>query len=266
MGGSIRAAIFDVDGTLYDYRTHTVPPSAAKALECLRTQGIKIIIASGRSYALLGDSLIRMAEADHYVLSNGHELLDGAGKPIYEKRFTWEEIEGLLTVARAHGIHPMLKYHGFCCIYSGWDEMRSIFQTMEGDEEDYRFCPSWDYHRRELPLGLTLKGGPQLQEQMSDWEGALRIEYFHDPSTCDVFHKDVNKWTGLERVLDRAGIPAENCIAFGDSGNDVDMLRAVGCGVAMGNASPEAALAADRICRPSWENGIYHCLEEMALI
>ena len=59
MNSGIDAVIFDVDGTLYDYRTHTVPPSAQEALRCLREGGIRIIIASGRSYALLGESLVQ---------------------------------------------------------------------------------------------------------------------------------------------------------------------------------------------------------------
>lgn len=266
MDNNIRAVIFDVDGTLYDYRTHTVPPSAQEALDRLRERGVRIIIASGRSYALLGESLVRIVRADHYVLSNGHELLDEAGQPVYQERFTPEETEGLLRVVRDNRVHVMLKYHGFCCVYSGWEEMRSVFRMLAPDQGSYRFCPQWDYHRQELPLGFTLKGGPRLREQLADWETALRIEYFHDPSECDIFHHSVNKWTGLKRVLSEAGIEPESCIAFGDSGNDVDMLRAVGCGVAMGNASPEAMEAADRVCPPSWEDGIFHSLRELAVI
>ena len=82
MDSGLDAVIFDVDGTLYDYRTHTVPPSAQEALRRLRERGIRIIIASGRSYALLGESLVRIAQADHYVLSNGHEILDRDGRPV----------------------------------------------------------------------------------------------------------------------------------------------------------------------------------------
>lgn len=266
MNSGIDAVIFDVDGTLYDYRTHTVPPSAQEALRCLREGGIRIIIASGRSYALLGESLVQIAQADHYVLSNGHEILDRDGRPVYQERFTLEETEGLLGAARDHGVNVMLKYHGFCCVYAGWDEMRSVFQMMAPDQGSYRFCPEWDYHCQELPLGVTLKGGPELRRQLADWETALRIEYFGDPSECDVFHHSANKWVGLERILSEAGVAPERCVAFGDSGNDVDMLRSVGRGIAMGNASPEAKAAAGQVCRPSWDDGIYHALRELAVI
>ncbi len=119
---------------------------------------------------------------------------------MYQERFTLEETEGLLGTARRHGVNVMLKYHGFCCVYAGWDEMRSVFR-MDPDQGSYRFCPEWNYHSQELPLGFTLKGGPNLRQQLADWETALRIEYFTDPSECDVFHHSANKWTGLERIL-----------------------------------------------------------------
>lgn len=263
---TIRAAIFDVDGTLYDYRTRSVLPSTVEALERLRERGIKIIIASGRSYALLGETLIRMVNPDYFVLANGHELLAADGTPVWLERMGAEEVEGLLDTARVHGLQVMLKYHGFCCIYSGETAMRTIFPALGNGEGDYRLCPSWDYHRRELPLGMTIKGAPDLRESLADWEDRLRIEYFYDPSECDVFRRDLSKWTGLERVLSSAGIRAEECIAFGDGGNDVDMLRGVGYGIAMGNGSPEAVVAARGSCPPSWEDGIFRCLKELEII
>ena len=192
--------------------------------------------------------------------------MDRDGRPVYQERFTLEETEGLLGAARDHGVNVMLKYHGFCCVYAGWDEMRSVFRMMASDQGSYRFCPEWDYHCQELPLGVTLKGGPELRRQLADWETALRIEYFGDPSECDVFHHSANKWVGLERILSEAGVAPERCVAFGDSGNDVDMLRSVGRGIAMGNASPEAKAAAGQVCRPSWDDGIYHALRELAVI
>ena len=36
MKQKIQAAVFDVDGTLYDYKTHSIPQSTAEAIESLR--------------------------------------------------------------------------------------------------------------------------------------------------------------------------------------------------------------------------------------
>ena len=51
-------------------------------------------------------------------------------------------------------------------------------------------------------------------------------------------------------------------IAFGDSGNDIDMLRAAGIGVAMGNAEEEAKAAADFVTLANTEDGIVYALKK----
>ena len=51
-------------------------------------------------------------------------------------------------------------------------------------------------------------------------------------------------------------------MAFGDGNNDIEMLRAVGNGIAMGNASDDLKAVADEICGDVSEDGIYqYCLE-----
>ena len=44
----IKAAFFDIDGTLVSFNTHKVPESTITALNALRQKGIKTFIATGR--------------------------------------------------------------------------------------------------------------------------------------------------------------------------------------------------------------------------
>ena len=48
----IKAAVFDVDGTLYDYRNGCVPHSAIDAVARLKEKGYFIIVATGRTMAI----------------------------------------------------------------------------------------------------------------------------------------------------------------------------------------------------------------------
>lgn len=266
MKQKIQAAVFDVDGTLYDYKTHSIPQSTAEAIERLRAQGVRIVIASGRSSALLGEQVIQTVRPDYYVLANGHEMLDKNGAPLRLVRFTAEQTERIAGIARALGIHMMLKFHRINYIYSGWEEMLAVFGEIGLAPSAFRYCPEGDYHRREQPLGVTLKGTDDLRERLAGLGDDLCVEYFHDPSECDVFHKGINKLTGLQEVLRYEGIPVKTCIAFGDGGNDRELLRTVGCGVAMGNACKAAKDAAKYVCASSWEDGIAEFLHRMALI
>ena len=50
-------------------------------------------------------------------------------------------------------------------------------------------------------------------------------------------------------------------MAFGDSYNDIQMLQAVGHGIAMGNAPEELKAVAAEVCGSVSQDGIYHyCL------
>ncbi len=55
-------------------------------------------------------------------------------------------------------------------------------------------------------------------------------------------------------------------MAFGDHYNDIDMLKGVGIGVAMGNAQDEVKAAADFVTKTNEKNGIYEGLKHFGLI
>ena len=71
---------------------------------------------------------------------------------------------------------------------------------------------------------------------------------------------------GVRKILDYYHLDKENAIAFGDGTNDIEMLEAVGTGVAMGNATDDVKTVADAICGHVAEDGIYHYCKEQGLI
>ena len=77
----------------------------------------------------------------------------------------------------------------------------------------------------------------------------------------DAGGKDV----GVRIVMDELGLAPEECVAFGDGGNDVDMFGAVGTSVAMGNGTKEAKAAAKYVTAPLEEEGFAQAVERFAL-
>ena len=79
---------------------------------------------------------------------------------------------------------------------------------------------------------------------------------------ADVIPIFSGKGTSIEKVLRHFHLDASQAMAFGDSYNDIEMLQAVGTGVAMGNAADRLKEIADDICGHVSEDGIYHyCLQ-----
>ena len=62
------------------------------------------------------------------------------------------------------------------------------------------------------------------------------------------------------------GFSKDESIAFGDGNNDIEMLKAVGTGVAMGNSNNNVKAAADVVCKSVDDDGIYYYLVENGII
>ena len=78
----------------------------------------------------------------------------------------------------------------------------------------------------------------------------------------DVISVTSGKGAAIAKILAHYNLSPSQALAFGDSYNDIEMLQAVGTGIAMGNAADRLKEVADDVCRPVSENGIYHyCID-----
>lgn len=73
--------------------------------------------------------------------------------------------------------------------------------------------------------------------------------------------RSINKGTGLKRLAELMGISARDFVAIGDSPNDIEMLKASGFGVAVGNAHPDVKTAANMITRGEHGAGVDEAIQ-----
>ncbi|MCZ7356020.1 MAG: phosphoglycolate phosphatase [Candidatus Methanoperedens sp.] len=66
----------------------------------------------------------------------------------------------------------------------------------------------------------------------------------------------INKGTGLKRIAELMGLDAKDFVAIGDSPNDIEMLKASGFGVAVGNAHPAVKKVADMVTEEEHGAGV----------
>ncbi|MCX2680488.1 HAD family hydrolase [Galbibacter sp. EGI 63066] len=81
----------------------------------------------------------------------------------------------------------------------------------------------------------------------------------------EIANKEVSKLTGITKLLEHfyPKINLSEVVAFGDNYNDVEMVRAVGHGVAVKNARDEVKKVADAITNHHKENGVAKYLEKL---
>ena len=76
----------------------------------------------------------------------------------------------------------------------------------------------------------------------------------------------INKGYGIEKLCKHFGVNLENCVAFGDEANDIQMLEKVGMGVCMKNGCEAAKAVANVVSEyTNDESALGHFLKEHVL-
>ena len=86
------------------------------------------------------------------------------------------------------------------------------------------------------------------------------------PTFCDISPIGGTKQLGIDKFLEYYGLDLKDTMAFGDGGNDMQMLQHVSLAVAMGNAGDELKSIADFVTKDVDDEGIAYALKHYGLI
>ena len=92
-----------------------------------------------------------------------------------------------------------------------------------------------------------------------------QLHLYRSKSTyLEIANKEISKLTAIKFLLDNHfKIKTEETIAFGDNYNDVEMIKGVGMGVAVGNARKEVLEVANIVTQSGKEDGVANSLKEL---
>ena len=256
-----RIIFFDIDRTIYDPDTKSIPESTKYALKKLHDdENIEIAIATGRAFYMLHIIEEIKEYINIYVLINGQIIIKD-GETIYRNPIPKDKV---LSVVETFDKHNM-KY-GFLGEH---DETLNIV-----DEKGKEAFELVDMKLPRIDPHFYLDN-----EIYQMWAFSSREEHemfqcmFEDLSLVrwlgggfDLLCKGNSKKEGIKKILEIEGIPLENAYAFGDGDNDIEMLDFIPKSVAMGNASPKAKEHAKYHTDDIKNDGLYKGLIMMGLL
>ena len=91
------------------------------------------------------------------------------------------------------------------------------------------------------------------------------ILYRSKPTYIEISHRSISKKTAIETLINHKypKTTMANVIAFGDNYNDLDMLKAVGLGIAVANANNLVLKTAKQITDTNKNDGVAKALSEL---
>lgn len=258
-----KAVFFDIDGTLWDEKGW-IPGSTREAIRLLREQGHYAFICSGRASSFIRDEGLLSLGFDGIVAGCG-TYAEYHGQTLFYKTLEQELIGRTLHILREHGIPTI--YEGRYHLYMDVEEFAQDPYALHVKEllGDEAYPVTGHETDMEISKFSCSTRGVAYQDVLPLLETDFTV-MVHQENCFECVPKGYSKATGMEEVCRRLGVAHEETYAFGDSVNDVEMLRFAAHGIAMGNGGPEAKAAADYVTLPLAEDGIYHGLRHYGLI
>lgn len=269
---NIKILFADLDGTLLTSEK-TVTPYTYSVLKRFCESGGIFVLSSGRPLKSILEVRDKSGLNFPGVMisaCNGSLIYDCDKKTaVVEKRLSKEIIDEVQKYADEHKTH----------VHTYTDES-IITERIDSEIELYTkhvHMPVVTVDR--LSRGLDLDPFKMLaidignHDRLAEFGRGLvkaldgRVQVvFSNPNYLEIIRPDAGKGNGVRIICDVLGIPLSDSYAAGDSDNDISMLEAAGCGIAMKNGTPNAIAASDHVTDADNDHdGLAHFIEDFML-
>lgn len=260
INADIKAVFFDIDGTLTSFVTHKVPDSTVEAIRRLRDEGIKVLICTGRAPSQMRVVLDTMPVTfDGIVAFNGQYCFDDAGY-FESQALDKDDIRVILDWLDRHpDVVCDFGEKDYVYFNQSNESLRATWAKLGKTAPVLHFE---NPHLRALAhetFQISPFVDPELEAELVGLCNNVRGVRWH-PDFTDLIPANGGKPRGIQRFMTHYGITREQTMAFGDGGNDTDMLAYAGIGVAMGNATEEPKAAADYVTDDVDHDGVLNAL------
>lgn len=253
--GQYDLAALDMDGTLLN-TAHETTPFTRRALSRAAEAGKVIALCTGRCLSELTYHLETLPGVAYAISENGGCLYDAKAKRVLHQVAIPRDVAGrVLALAAKRDVCVQCFIGGQSCM-------------QLGDTEELRRYHIYDYagifeagsiFTRDMAALWRERGAEMEKINLYFASEGERATFREELGEVDLYMSDslgigyeispteATKARGLEALCRLLDIPVERSMAVGDGGNDVELMRAAGFSVAMGNATDAVRRAADAV-------------------
>lgn len=273
-----RCIFFDIDGTLA-YPGQSPSCSTITAIHTAKRNGHKVFISTGRTMDSIPASIASIGFNGGIFSSGGIIVLDN--QIVMQHYMDDSVVEKVISILQRHEtLYTLETADGRFNTENGKELMLQIdFSNVSKEmheltEEvllDPTAIPLSQYSGQPIHKIAYYSTDLSIERQLfSELDSTAKVVPYYISgfplSTGEISDYSVNKGQALRDVCNHLGIDPSNCIAFGDSRNDSEIILAAGVGIAMGNADAELKDIADLVCDRCENDGIAKALHNLGLI
>ncbi len=238
----IKLIASDLDGTLLQNGAQELTPRAMELIRELTAKGVRFVAASGRQY----DNEVRLFEPIKdkisYIAENGSICIH-EGKVISRTVIEPELIRRIIDEVKRDGTFEILISREDACFIENKDPdfVNHIVNVMKNTTQIVDDVRNVDGPILKIAI-CNMKDGPHIVDKylhhLREKFGAEIKVVTSGNIWIDFIAPGTNKGAALLRLLDKLQISPQECMAFGDQYNDVEMLQTAGISYAMADCAP----------------------------
>ncbi len=251
----IKIIFFDIDGTLVKLGKNEITQKVKNTLIQLQKEGIKIFIATGRpSFEVPKFEGITF---DGIISFNGSYCISN-NTVIHQNVIDKEDVKIVIENASKLGHYVQISGKDRM-LANGYEEnLEKYFKLAKQDlyvSSDFDSLVNEDVYQMVVAVKEE-----EYEHILKDTKSLKIVSWWSE--ACDIIPKASGKANAIYKILEYYGYTIEESMAFGDGGNDKDMLEAVGMGIAMGNAIDEVKEIANYVCDTVDNDGVCGAVEK----
>ena len=271
---AVKIIFSDVDGTFLK-NDKSVSPLTEKATKKILEKGLKLVFVSARMpeaiYVITDNIKISRPPVISY---SGAYILSEDEKILHDKKISAESTKKILSeIEKRFGLRKDISisfYVGRRWFAQDIDERieKEIFNTdafvevANFDELiEKNIFPNKIFIRGEKNSSICAEMESELGKIFPELKIVRSANYL-----LEIMDKSVSKAAGIEIILNHYNFSKDEAIAFGDSYNDIEMLKFIPQSVAMGNAPTEIKKIAGAVTDSNEDSGIYTYLKKIGII
>ncbi|MEG0803512.1 MAG: HAD family hydrolase [Pygmaiobacter sp.] len=263
----IKLICVDMDGTLLRADHRTISKNNIEAIRTALAAGITVVPATGRILARLREQLCVLPPLPYAIVSNGAEVREiASGRVLHGNYIAVDTALCLLEHLWSEKLAPMV-YQNDKMLMQPQDF--ALLERNPAERDHLRGllklqAPITDLceHLRQNPEAISKINVPWVPPE-------IRLRLFRElralgtvevtssmPTDIEFNAPGTTKAQGVLALCRHLDISPDEVMALGDGENDIDMLRAVGHSVAMGNASHAVQSAANTVTDTNERDGV----------
>ena len=265
--GRVRSycAVFsDIDGTILR-SDHTPSWRTVQAIRQVQEDGVPFVLVSARPPQGIRPIARQVGAGKAPIVAYaGALVLDGEDRVLMEEGFSPARAEEI--VRRCKMLAPDTSvsiYHGMHWLTDTPLHEGILFERqvtgLSPETADLSDLSSWSILHKILCIGPATS----IDRLNDAFAGESDLNAGKSKATfLELTPKAASKSAALRFFCRYARLPVERTMAFGDYFNDVDMLQAAGCGIAMANAPEAVKQAAHAVTSSNHDDGVARILEQ----